>query len=301
MAVGLESSAYLLGRPTADLKAPWDYADKSFGADRMDGQEIEGGTFRHCTFANVSFKKAFLRSSQFEDCIFIGCYFRRTELSGASFIGCRFMDCNFTHVVIKSCEFKHSLFRGCQLPFSELRHSLPSEPNLREELARNLAIESSQLGLSGEARQYRMAEIRAREEHLRAAVWGESQWYLEHFVGGARLTAAGQLVLSRVNGFVWGYGERMRILVRTVVVLAFLVFPVAFWLLSDQLASVAGTPIGIRDVLYFSIQNITPAGVNSGISAVGPAARLLASLEAVFGVIAMGLFASHVFRWSLHR
>lgn len=301
MSAGAESSAYLVGRTMAALKAPWEHADKSFGADRMDDQVIEGGKFRHCTFANVSFKKAFFRSSQFEDCIFIGCYFRRAELSGTSFVGCRFMDCNFTQVVIKSCEFKHSSFRGCQLSFSELRHSLPSEPNLREDLARNLAIESSQLGLSGEARQYRMAEIRAREEHLRAAMWGESQWYLEHFVGSARFKAAGQLVLSRVNGFVWGYGERMRILVRTVFLLAFLFFPVGFWLFSDQLSSVAGAPIGIRDVLYFSLQNMTPAGVNSGISAVGPAARLLAAIEAVFGVIAMGLFASHVFRWSLHR
>lgn len=51
-----------------------------------------------------------------------------------------------------------------------MRYSLPQEPNIREELARNLALESSHLGLGSEARAYRLEEIRAREEHLLGAI-----------------------------------------------------------------------------------------------------------------------------------
>ena len=119
-------------------------------------------------------------------------------------MGCKFLDCNFSHIAIKSCDFRHSLFKDCQLPFAEMRHSFPPEPNLREELARNLALASSQLGLSSEARQYRMEEIRAREAHLRAAIVAESQWYREHFDAFARVRAAAQLSASLGNRWLWG-------------------------------------------------------------------------------------------------
>lgn len=299
--VEIDSSAYLLGRPIGTLGTPYKGSDLAFGAARLDGQRIESGDFSHCTFANISFKEVVLRGSHFLNCVFIGCYFRRAELIDSRFIGCRFIDCNFSHVAIKSCDFKYSSFRACQLPFSELRHSLPPEPNLREELARDLSLESSRLGLSSEAREYRMAEIRAREDHLRSAVLGQSQWYKEHFDGFARLRALVQLSLSLSNRWLWGYGERVWPLVRNLVALALVLFPAVFWFLRDGLVNASGASIRLQDVLYFSLENILPAGIDSGVIAVGFAVRMAAGLESVFGVVAIALFASYIFRWSLHR
>ncbi|MBI4527734.1 MAG: pentapeptide repeat-containing protein [Deltaproteobacteria bacterium] len=297
----LDPSAYVLGRPTGNLADPYLGTDLTFGGARLDGLRIEKADFTHCTFANISFKEVVLNSSSFLNCVFVGCYFRRAEVIGSRFIGCKFLDCNFSHIAIKSCDFRHSSFRACQLPFAEIRYSLPSEPNLLEELARNLALESSRLGLSSEARQYRMTEIRAREAHLRAAISGESQWYREHFDGFARVRAIAQLSVSLGNRWLWGYGERARILVRNFLVLGLLIFPVAFWLVRDGLVHTRGSDIRAIDVVYFSLQNILPAGVESGVRAVGPIPRMIAGLEALFGVVAVALFASYVFRWSLHR
>lgn len=187
------------------------------------------------------------------------------------------------------------------MPFSEFRHSFPSEPNLREELARNLALESSRLGLSSEARQFRMTEIQAGEAHLLAAIWGESTWYREHFDGFARVKAATQLSLSFGNRWLWGYGERAWVLVRNLLFFGLFFFPFLLFLLRDGLAHSLRKEIGFEDVLYFSLQNILPGGIQSGVTAVGLAARIVSGLESVLGVVAIALFASYVFRWSLHR
>ena len=143
-------SGYLVGRDPGQWPSGTSQAeDVVFAAVRKDGSRLEGMEFRHCTFANVSFKEATLEKCRFTDCVFLDCYFRRTKLSETAFIGCKFVGCDFPRVTIQSCDFKYSRFEGCALPFGELEHSLPREPNLREELTRGLAIASDILAARG--------------------------------------------------------------------------------------------------------------------------------------------------------
>lgn len=290
-----------LGRPITKFAKPYIGQDQTFAAQRLDSQKIVGARFQHCAFANLSFKEAKLQDSQFNDCVFLNCYFRRSELIDCKFVGCRFIECDFPHVAVNSCDFRYSCFRGCLVPFAEMEYSLPSEPNLREDLARNLAIESSKLGHSAEARKYRMAEIRAREENLLAAIFGKTKWYRDHFDGLARMRALSMWTLSLLNRWLWGYGEKAWVLLRNLALTTFLIFPTGFYLARDQLQHQSGSPVTVWDTLAFSLQNIAPAGVSSGIKTIGPWATGLASLEALLGVVALGLLASYVFRWSLYR
>lgn len=92
-----------------------------------------------------------------------------------------------------------------------MEHSLPSAPNLKEQLCRNLAIQSADLGLSDETRRYRRLEVEAREEHLWNGITGESEWYIAHFTG-RRFRAGCQWMLSKMNCWLWGYGERLIVL-----------------------------------------------------------------------------------------
>ena len=297
----MTEAAYCIGRPVADLQAPYRGEDCAFGSVRLDQQSIVGGEFAHCTFANISFKQAFVQDTKFLDCVFIGCYFRRAEITNSRFLGCRFVDCSFNHIAIKSCDFKHSSFRRCQLPFSEILHCMPPEPNLREELARNLYLASSELGLSGDARRYRMEEIRAREANYWSAVVGRSRWYREHFDSFARVRVFLLLALSLLNRWLWGYGERAWILVRNLAAVAFVAFPLAFYVMRDGLVKRPQGTITPFDFVYFSLENIFPSGIRTGIEAISLEARMTAGAESVIGVVALALFASYVFRWSLHR
>lgn len=294
-------TAYSLGRTVSTLAEPYCGQDLTFGGQRLDDQTILDADYKHCTFANHSFLKAKIQNGYFLNCVFIGCYFRRAELQNTRFIGCRFFDCNFSHIALKSCDFGHSVFHGCQLPFDEFVHCFPSEHNLREEITRNLAIESSSLGLAREARRYRMEEIRAHEEHLLAAIKGNSQWYREHYDSRGRAEARIQRVLSLLNRWLWGYGERAWVLVRNLLLVTVIIFPSMFYLLRDELDHVSHRAPGFMEIVYFSFENVIPAGVISNVVAVGAAARVLAGIESILGVIAIALFASYIFRWSLHR
>ncbi|MCO6414086.1 MAG: pentapeptide repeat-containing protein [Thiogranum sp.] len=296
-----EAGTYIAGRKLGQLEEPYQASDLTFGSIRLDGRSLKNADYQHCTFANISFKEARLQSSTFLDCVFIGCYFRRAELVNSSFVGCRFIDCQFTHIAVKSSRFPHSLFRGCQIDIEELEHNLPPEPNIREVLTRNLSLESSKLGLSTQARAYRMAEIRAREAHLRAAIAGQSQWYRDHFDGLARLRALLQLILSLLNRWLWGYGERVATLLRNLVLVAVFLFPACFYILRDGLRKEGHAPIEPLDLVYFSLDNVLPSDIRSGIQAIDLVPRVLAASESIFGVIVLALFAAYIFRWSLHR
>ena len=296
-----DSVAYFIGRPVADLQAPYHAEDCVFGSVRLDEQHIVDGEFAHCTFANISFKQALVQDTKFLDCVFIGCYFRRAEIANSRFIGCKFVDCNFNHIAIKSCDFKHSSFSRCQLPFSEIFHSMPSEPNLREELARNLYLASRELGLSDDARRYRMEEIRAREANYWSAAIGRSRWYKEHFDGFARVRVFFLLALSLLNRWLWGYGERAWILGLNLAAVVFVAFPLAFYVMRDGLVKRPQGTITPSDLVSFSLENVVPSGIRTGIEAISMEARITAGAESVIGVVVFTLFASYVFRWSLHR
>jgi hypothetical protein len=125
--------------------------------------------------------------------------------------------------------------------------------------------------------------------------------YKEHFDGFARVRALAQLSLSLANRWLWGYGERALVLVRNLLLLGVIVFPLMFWVSREGLLHATRSEITIWDALYFSLQNILPTGIQSEVTAVGTFVRICAGIEAFFGVVAVALFASYVFRWSLHR
>ena len=297
----IDFAAYVFGKRLSTLSHPFNSNDCVFGGAQLDEQEIKQGRFERCTLTNISFKKAVLRNTQFQHCVFVGCYFRRAELIDCGFVGCRFFDCNFNHIALKSCDFRYASFSGCQLPFDELQHCLPSEANLREDLARNLSLESSRLGLAAESRRYRIAEIRAREANLKAAVLGQSYWYRQHYDTVARASAFGGLTLSLLNRWLWGYGQRSSVLLRNLAIAAFVVFPVIFYLLRNGIQKTSRQPATVSDLIYFSFQNILPLDLHSQVKALSIGAQIAASAEAAFGLVALALFASYIYRWSLHR
>ena len=291
---------YPIYRPTAKFEEPYEAEDRTFSDARLDGKAIGGANYRHCTFVDASFKGTTLRNCQFLHCIFLGCYFRRTTLENCTFTGCRFYDCQFPYVNVHSCNFKYSLFKSCQVPFKEMEHSLPSAPNLKEQLCRNLAIQSADLGLSDETRRYRRLEVEAREEHLWNGITGESNWYRTHFTGSRKFRAVGQWLLSKMNRWLWGYGERLFVLLRNLLLAVVVVFPVFYWW-SGDLVRDDGMSLGLWDYLYFSIVNALPVGVSSTISASTWIGYSLVVVESVLGSVTLALFAAYIFRWSLHR
>ena len=186
------------------------------------------------------------------------------------------------------------------MPFAEMEHSLPREPNLRQELARGLAIASDALGLDVDGRRYRLAAIEAREEHLRAAVLSKSDWYQRHYSGLRKFEALAQLVASRANGLVWGHGENWLVLVRNLLVLALIGFPAALWFARDGLQQQTGPP-GVADLVWLSVTTIIPVDGVSSVVATTWASRVLLTSEAFVGAVGAGLLVTQLVRRMLTR
>lgn len=291
---------YPIYRPMAHLEEPYQAEDRTLSAPRLDGEMVSKANYQHCMFVDASFKGATFEDCKFLHCIFLGCYFRRATLRSCVFTGCRFYDCQFPYVSLHGCDFRYSQFKSCQVPFAEMEYSLPHAPNLREQLCKNLAIQSADLGLSDESRRYRRKEVSAREENLWKGFVSDSDWYRSHFSGQRRFLALFQWTLSKMNGLLWGYGERLATLFRNLLLAVVLVFPFLYWLF-DGLKRHDGMSLGWWDYLYFSMVNALPIGVSSAVTASGWIGYLLVVLEAVLGAVTLALFAAYVFRWSLRR
>ena len=293
--------SYSLGRPLDSMAPPFTGEDSSFAGQRLDDSEIHQARYRHCTFTNVSFKQAKLDDCAFADCVFVGCYFRRTTLRNCRFEGCRFYDCEFPRVSLAGCRFYYVRFRGCQIAFDEMEHSLPSEPNLREELCRNLARQSVLVGLSDQARRYRKVENAAREIHLWNGFTGQSDWYRSHFVGWQKFFALLGWTLSKLNGCLWGYSDSGMRLAVNFVASVLVMFPSIYWLLGPCRSSDPDELVTFTDCVLLSISTATPADFSSATSLNGLWIMLFLSIQSLYSVVLVAMFAAFLFQWSSRR
>ena len=262
---------------------------------------MSNGSFQHCTFVNVSFKDATLEAFHFLNCIFIGCYFRRTRFERCDFVGCKFLDCAFPKLDLATCRFQYSTFRGCQIPFRSMKSSMSDKPNLRMALCRNLALESSKLAQRADARLYRIEVMSAREQHLLNAVRGESKWYQDHYKGFAKCRALFDFAISRLNKYLFGYGESLCVLVRNSLLGAFGLFPLLYYLMSTGFddPTNAGHTYGM--MVLFSASRMFPITSMSDISPTAWYTHAFAGLESICGVIVLAFVAAYVFRWSIQQ
>ena len=296
-----DSFIYALGRKVLPLSFPYSGVDITYASERHDQIEIQFADYKHCSFINMGFKKSAFKNSHFLNCIFIDCYFRRAEFKNCTFTGCKFINCDFEHVNLICCDFRYSRFSNCYINYQQMNYNLPREPNLCEEISRNLYLECSNLGLSKQAKLYRTIELKSHEKHLKAAVLHSSQWYAEHFNGLRRVIALISLIGSTINFWLWGYGQQMRKLVFHALILPLIIFPLIYMVFVDHLAHQTKEVINIIDLIPFSIVTFLPIGSSSIIDSPYIWVQVIFGLESLLGVIITALFTAYLFHWILHR
>ena len=295
------ANAYSLGRPLTPMARPYTGKDCTFAGQRLNGLEIRQARYRHCTFVNVSFKEATLDDCAFSDCRFIGCYFRRATLSNCRFEGCRFLECGFPRISLAACRFYYVTFSGCQIAFDEMECSLPAEPNVREELCRNLAKQSSLLGLADDARRYRKLETQSHERHLRNGFTSQSDWYRRHFVGWQKVLAFRSWAWSKANRVLWGYCDSGIRLIANFLLSTFGLFPLLYWLLLPSNRIDLGESTTYLDCVLLSVSAATPADLDRVIESRGWEIVLFMSIQSLYSVVLVAMFAAFLFQWSSRR
>lgn len=286
--------ALAAGRELKTLGAPWAGTDALYASARVDGQTISSGEYAHSTFSNVSFLNAKLIDTKFLDCIFVNCYFRRADLRDCTFVGCRFIECNFIKTAFKGGDYSYSVFERCFAPFSEFEYALPTRPNLKQDLARNLSLAAEQLGHSDEARRYRLAALDAQKDHLLAAVRAESEWYRTHYDVIGRLYALIRLFWYYLNNILWRHGESALRLLSMAVALVFIVFPALSYLATQGAVSVP-------DLLWLSVANFLSIDRASDVDPLSAWVRSTSAVEALLGILFAGLYVTVLVKALLRR
>lgn len=279
-----------------------EFMDALFASERLDDLTLDNKTFRHCTFANMSFKGTSLKNCRFIDCDFVDCYFRKSSLTDSSFMSAKFIECDLPKIKIKGCDFKFARFGRCVIDFDELFHNLPREPNLREELTRSLSIAAREIGDAALARQYRLAELDAKMEHLKAAMLHRGSWYETHYTGWRRAGAAAGYVGLVIGDLVWGNGERIRPLLLCGIVSVLFFFPLLYFALPHHFWRTSGAEVGVLDCILLSIDRFF-AG-NGELVNVQPrsvVAAVILRSETFISVLFGGLVVSYVFKRISHQ
>ncbi|MGA2011318.1 MAG: pentapeptide repeat-containing protein [Solirubrobacteraceae bacterium] len=269
--------------------------DRLFINQLFDGQTLRDGLYLRCTFANISFKSATLDHVRFSACVFEDCYFRETTIKDCKFSGTRFINCDFIKPTISGCDVKYARFKGCFPPFDEMDQNLPGEWNIRAAMAANLSAEAASAGDAKEARKYLLDSIRSNERHLKAAFDPKTKYYQDHFPRWRhRWRAFRGLVFSRMNGFIWGYGERGLALLRSVF-LTVLLFFALFWITQESIHTTAGHEANVGDWAWLSAASIVSNSGATGLTVDGWA-RAFVLLEGGAGLLLLGLFVTYVYR-----
>jgi hypothetical protein len=274
--------------------------DTLFINERFDSHALGGRgealKYLHCTFANISFKDASVTDATFEDCVFLSCYFRRVRLTRCQFPASRFVDCEFAKPQIFDCSFAYTRFTNSPLDYDYVSAAIGGEHNIRRDIAANLAQEAESVGRTRDARQFRLAAIAAHEAYLRAGYRHESDYYAQKFQGLDQFGAWLAFWKSRANGLIWGYGERGWPLLRNIIVLAGIVFPILFLLNRSGFQTSQGRKPSVIDCWYLSLANVVNNTSASGLSLSGGWVRALSIVETAVGLIALGLFITLLFR-----
>lgn len=171
---------------------------------------LEGDSYQHAHFTDVSGKGATFENFDFSYCIFTRGYFHKATFSSCRFVGAHFVDCNFRNATFRDCDFSYSSFSGTRIPTKEILNNLPSWPNVRRDLLQILRKNAASVGDYKSEKVFIIREIDAEKEHYRRAWRRDEPYYQSKFRSRLKWLFAGFKFLAlNIDSFVWGHGERL--------------------------------------------------------------------------------------------
>lgn len=217
-------------------------------------------TFDRVSFRYTIFDNCYLRNCRFTDCDFTGTQFIGTNLRGSTFDGSRFDYCRFTATLV---------------PHDILERHMPGYENVALELARSLKTNYGQIGDAVGVNLAVAAELKATKTHLRKAAWSAESYYRKKYRGMTRLQAIGRNIIFEMLDWVWGNGESVSKLLRTILILNF---------------AVAAVLIASGEKFIASLALATKLFLGVGTASVGR--ETLAIVAAAARFVLLGLFIS---------
>lgn len=178
----------------------------------------EIGAFRYKVFNRLNAKKIKFQNVSFEHSVFDGCYFHTCVFDSCNFTGCRFIGSNLHQSSFPGSRFDYATFERCQIDSDILTAWVPREENLKMRFARSLRMNFQQIGDAAAVNQAINLELHATSRHLLESWQSEDEFYRKKYPGLQRIRQFGAWVQFWALHFIWGNGESIAKLLRTIVI-----------------------------------------------------------------------------------
>ena len=176
-------------------------------------------SFKYKHFINLSSKDKIYENVDFSFSIFDNAYFRDCEFKNCNFTGTVIKNSNFKGAKFQNCNFDYSFFEKTQISINILYENSPQKENLKSSFARNLRTNFQQLGDSRNVNRAILIELDATREHLKKICYDHSSHYRDKYTGWRRAKGFKDYYSFIFFDFIWGNGESLWKLLRTLLIL----------------------------------------------------------------------------------
>ena len=189
----------------------------------------ENRIFKYKHFINLSSKDKVYDNVDFSFSIFDNAYFRDCEFRNCNFTGTIIKNSNFKGAKFKNCNFDYSFFEKTQISINILYENSPQKENIKSSFARNLRTNFQQLGDSRNVNRAILIELEATREHLKKIYYDYSSHYRDKYKSWRRVKGFQDYYTFIFFDFIWGNGESLWKLLRSLLLLIVLINFVDFY------------------------------------------------------------------------
>lgn len=178
----------------------------------------EIGAFRFKNFVRLNALRIKFKNVSFEHSLFDGCYLRNCVFDSCDFTGCRFIGSNLHQSSFPGSKFDYATFERCQVDPDILTAAAPPAENLKMRFARSLRMNFQHIGDAKAVNQAITLELEATSRHLLESWLSEKEFHRKKYPGLLRVVQFFVWVEFWVLHFIWGNGESVPKLLRTIVI-----------------------------------------------------------------------------------
>jgi hypothetical protein len=222
---------------------------------------------------------------------------RNAKLQQVDFTGTSFVNCDLSQAELSGCCLWYTRFDRCMLNYDSMLANLPNEYNLQTHVLRSLRLNASSEGDTRQANRLLLLELDSERRNLYQCFMHTSSYYRDRYKGVERALAFVHWLEHWAQRLAWGYGLRLKNLSVNIAILILVISLVIYS--SGSTYNVGETDsaraLNFSEAIYVTIITFCTVGFGD----ITPAAlggRVIASLTAVFGVIAWGFFVAAIYR-----
>lgn len=179
--------------------------------------------FKLKIFTRLNAKDIKFTNVSFEHSVFDGCYLKSCVFDSCNFTGCRFIGCNFHQSSFSGSRFDYATFERSQIESDILTEAAPPQENLRMRFARSLRMNFQQIGDAKAVNQAITLELEATSQHLLESWLSEKVYHRKKYPGFLRARQFFAWVEFWFLHFMWGNGESIPKLLRTIIFVMFVI------------------------------------------------------------------------------